>query len=123
MAYLFIFILTLRSIKKMEADAAKTANLLKQYKESSEANALIVQRLSDDMLVQEIHMNLAEKKAARLQEENEALVNRWMQKAADEAERMNDANAFLQRYVYKSNYSQPHPKILLTLFIKNIYIV
>lgn len=90
----------------MEADAAKTENLLKQYKESSEANALKVQQLSDDMLVQEIHMNLAEKKAAKLQEENEALVNRWMQKAADEAERMNDANAFLQRYVYKSNYSQ-----------------
>mgnify|MGYP000866496082 CR=1 FL=1 len=108
--------LTLRSIKQLEAEVIKAAELLKQYKESSEANALKAQRLKDDMLVQEIHMNLAEKKAAKLQEENEALVNRWMQKAADEAERMNDANAFLHRYVYQSIFvHKTHPKSLLTL--------
>jgi hypothetical protein len=110
------FYLTSCSIKQLEAEVVKAAELLKQYKESSEVNALKAQRLKDDMLVQEIHMNLAEKKAAKLQEENEALVNRWMQKAADEAERMNDANAFLQRYVYQSNFvHKTHPKSLLTL--------
>ncbi|CDO53294.1 similar to Saccharomyces cerevisiae YMR159C ATG16 Conserved protein that interacts with Atg12p-Atg5p conjugates to form Atg12p-Atg5p-Atg16p multimers [Geotrichum candidum] len=94
-------------IKQLEAEVIKAAELLKQYKESSEANALKAQRLKDDMLVQEIHMNLAEKKAAKLQEENEALVNRWMQKAADEAERMNDANAFLHS-LEKAKQNQSH---------------
>lgn len=78
----------------------KAAELLKQYKQDADNSAQQVQRLKDDMLVLEIHMNVAEKKTQKLQVENSSLVDRWMQKAADEAEKMNDANAFLQRYGY-----------------------
>ena len=78
----------------------KAAELLKQYKQDADNSVKQVQRLKDDMLVLEIHMNVAEKKAQKLQMENSSLVDRWMQKAADEAEKMNDANAFLQRYGY-----------------------
>lgn len=80
----------------------KAAELLKQFKGDVDSKTQQVQRLEDEMLVQEIHMNVAEKKAKKLQAENTSLVARWMQRAADEAEKMNDANAFLKRYVHAS---------------------
>lgn len=85
-------------VKQLESEVAKAAELLKQYKQEAESKTREVQRLKDEMLVQEIHMNMAEKKAEKLEVENASLVDRWMQRAADEAEKMNDANAFLKRY-------------------------
>lgn len=85
-------------VKQLESEVAKAAELLKQYKQEAESKTREVQHLKDEMLVQEIHMNMAEKKAQKLEAENASLVDRWMQRAADEAEKMNDANAFLKRY-------------------------
>ena len=40
---------------------------------------------------------MLEEKAAKLEEENKALLERWMAKIKAEAETMNDANEFLER--------------------------
>lgn len=85
-------------VQKLEAEIVKAAELLAQYKDDVDRKAQQILKLQDDMLIQEIHMNVAEKKAEKLQIENASLVARWMQRAADEAEKMNDANAFLKRY-------------------------
>lgn len=87
-------------IQELESELSAVKADLSTYTDLANRYKLEVQQTRDDMLVQEIHMNMAEKKAQKLQEENETLVKRWMQRAAAEAEKMNDANEFLQRYVF-----------------------
>lgn len=69
------------------------------YKDESKKKSNELQSLQDEFLVLQISLNVAESKSKKLEEENASLVNRWMKKIADEAEKMNDANAFLKRYV------------------------
>lgn len=47
-------------------------------------------------MVLEISVNAYENRALQLEQENASLVDRWMQKMAQEAETMNDANEFLK---------------------------
>lgn len=64
-----------------------------EHKEQSKA----LQLLQDDMLANQIQLNVLEQKTEALQQENETLVQRWVAKAAADADKMNDANAFLER--------------------------
>jgi len=44
-----------------------------------------------------LSLTVLEEKAEKLQEENRALLERWLAKIKAEAETMNDANEFLER--------------------------
>lgn len=44
-----------------------------------------------------ISLTVLEERAAKLEEENKALLERWLAKIKAEAETMNDANEFLER--------------------------
>lgn len=43
----------------------------------------------DEMVAQGLQMNLAEERAKKLKEENSELVERWMKRMGEEAERVN----------------------------------
>ena len=53
--------------------------------------------MQDELLMTGLSLAVLEEKAAKLEEENKALLERWMAKIKAEAETMNDANEFLER--------------------------
>jgi len=49
------------------------------------------------MLTNGISLTILEQRAEKLEAENKALLERWMTRISAEAEKMNDANEFLER--------------------------
>lgn len=49
----------------------------------------MVEQAHDEMVAQGLQLNLAEERSAKLEKENKELVERWMKKMGDEAERVN----------------------------------
>lgn len=52
--------------------------------------------VNDEVLALQMENNLLNDKVKRLETENEHLVVRWMNKVKEDAEKLNDANAFLE---------------------------
>lgn len=49
----------------------------------------MVEQAQDEMVAQGLQMNLAEQRSERLERENRELVERWMKRMGEEAERVN----------------------------------
>ena len=49
----------------------------------------MVEQAHDEMVAQGLQMNLAEERSERLVRENKELVDRWMKRMGEEAERVN----------------------------------
>ncbi|CAN6616143.1 hypothetical protein TRVA0_006S02432 [Trichomonascus vanleenenianus] len=79
---------------KQFAEAAQTK--YEKYKHEAQQTNRQVQHLEDDILALQIQLNVSEDKIKKLQEENEQIVNRWMERVAGEAEKLNEANAFIE---------------------------
>lgn len=50
----------------------------------------LVEQVQDEMISLNLQLNMAEDKAAKLRNENKDLIDRWMKKMGEEADRMND---------------------------------
>jgi len=55
-----------------------------------------IQILQDELLTTGISLSVLEERAAKVEEENKSLLERWMVRIKAEAEKMNDANEFLE---------------------------
>lgn len=55
------------------------------------------QVLQDELLTVGISLNVLEAKAAKLEEENRSLLQRWLAKVKADADSMNEANEFLEK--------------------------
>lgn len=86
-------------ISALEKELAHCQRMLEDYRNETIKKSGELQLVQDDMLVLQLSLNVAESKARKLEDENANLVDRWMRKVAEEADKMNDANAFLKRYV------------------------
>lgn len=84
---------------ELEKESTTIKSDLSKYLKESQSKERDIQNLKDDMLALQIQLNMAEEKLQKTEAENIALVDRWLAKAARDAEKMNDANAFLERYV------------------------
>lgn len=49
----------------------------------------MVEQAQDEMVAQGLQMNLAEQRSEKLERENRELVERWMKRMGEEAERVN----------------------------------
>ena len=56
-----------------------------------------IQVLQDELLTTGISLNVLEDKAAKLEQENKALLERWLAKVKADADGMNEANEFLEQ--------------------------
>ncbi|ODV59597.1 Atg16p [Ascoidea rubescens DSM 1968] len=54
--------------------------------------------INDELLSLQIQNNLLQDKISNLESENQTLVNRWIDKVKSDADKINDANDFLQNY-------------------------
>jgi hypothetical protein len=53
--------------------------------------------LQDELSTTQLELSQKESQLTDLQFENKALVGRWLRKCSEEAEKMNEVNAFLER--------------------------
>lgn len=83
-------------IKQLETQLAQVQTSLSDYRSESSKKSNELQNLQDEFLVLQLSLHVAESKTKKLEDENANLVDRWMKKAADEANQMNEANEFLQ---------------------------
>ena len=54
-----------------------------------ELTTISIQDFQDEIAALNLQVNMAEQKAARLERENKELVDRWMKRMGEEAERVN----------------------------------
>lgn len=52
----------------------------------------MLEQVQDDVLALEVQLNVAEQQKARIAAENKQLIERWMRRAREEADNMNEAN-------------------------------
>lgn len=64
----------------------------KDYLDETIAKSLTVQQLHDEILALNIELNAAEQRIVKTEKENERLVDRWMNRVANEADKLNEAN-------------------------------
>ncbi|KAK9489488.1 autophagy protein 16-domain-containing protein [Lipomyces doorenjongii] len=83
--------------EKLQLDKKKLESRLKTRDEEYRERNKSIQILQDEILTYQIQLNVAEDKVNKLEKENRELVNRWMERVSREAEKLNDANAFLER--------------------------
>ncbi|ANB11945.1 hypothetical protein AWJ20_172 [Sugiyamaella lignohabitans] len=89
--------------RRLTEEQAKAQN----YRDEVDLKTTSMQHLQDEMLALQIQLNVIEDNMKQVQKENEALVERWMAKVAGEAEKLNDANAFIERYSFTGWRSVP----------------
>ncbi|KAK9332438.1 autophagy protein 16-domain-containing protein [Lipomyces starkeyi] len=82
--------------EKLQLDKKKLESRLKTRDEEYRERNKSIQILQDEILTYQIQLNVAEDKVNKLEKENRELVNRWMERVSREAEKLNDANAFLE---------------------------
>lgn len=92
-----------KELTELRGQVAHLTSELELYKRSSRSHEETAQltketvkQLHDDILAYQIELNMANQKVQELKQENETLVQRWLDKAAQEADQLNDANAFLK---------------------------
>ncbi|KAK9368271.1 autophagy-related protein 16 [Lipomyces kononenkoae] len=94
---------TLAEFEQLQLDKKKLEARLKTREEEYRERNKSIQILQDEILTYQIQLNVAEDKVNKLEKENRELVNRWMERVSREAEKLNDANAFLERLVTTVN--------------------
>ncbi|KAL7750793.1 hypothetical protein RI367_003750 [Sorochytrium milnesiophthora] len=77
---------------KFQAAVLKNRELVQALKDKD----AVIQLLRDEAQTRELELNTTEDKLAKLQKENRQLVERWVKKMEEEAEKMNEANHFIQ---------------------------
>lgn len=76
-------------VAKLETDRASLLRRLRDKDGELKEKARLVANVQDEMVGMEMQMNVAEERAKKLEGENTELVERWMRRKGDEAERMN----------------------------------
>ncbi|KAK9256200.1 autophagy-related protein 16 [Lipomyces tetrasporus] len=82
--------------EKLQLEKKRLETRLKNRDEEYRERNKSVQILQDEILTYQIQLNVAEDNVNKLEKENRELVNRWMERVSREAEKLNDANAFLE---------------------------
>lgn len=76
----------------------KINNLQEEIKEKNKT----IEIINDENLINQIQNNVLNDQIKQLKNENESLIKRWMDKVKEDAEKLNDANQFLETTKNKS---------------------
>ena len=76
----------LSTLQRQKADLERK---LKDREEEIRMKAKLVERAQDEQVAQALQLNMAEERAGKLERENAELVERWMKRVGEEAERVN----------------------------------
>ncbi|KNC47880.1 autophagy protein [Thecamonas trahens ATCC 50062] len=87
---------------ELEAAKARICELeaqLERMAREKETSDVTSMALGDELRLLQMELIRVEEANSKLKEENEELVSRWLQKAAEDAEKLNEANMFYQSMV------------------------
>ncbi|KAK9465646.1 autophagy protein 16-domain-containing protein [Lipomyces arxii] len=82
--------------KKLNLENKKLDTRARLREDEHRARKQVLQDLQDEILTYQMQLNIAEDRVNKLERENAELINRWMERVTREAEKLNDANAFLE---------------------------
>ncbi|KAJ5558542.1 hypothetical protein N7461_002514 [Penicillium sp. DV-2018c] len=83
-----------RRINSLESERAQLKLRLRDRDAELKGKAKLLEDFQDELATLNLQLNMAEERSARLQKENQDLVDRWMARMGQEAEAMNDASKF-----------------------------
>lgn len=78
--------------KTIGKTSLKVENLTLELNEKNKT----IEIINDELLMLQMQNNLLNQKVTELSLENDSLIQRWMNKVSQDAEKLNDANQFLQ---------------------------
>lgn len=85
-----------KKIESLDKYFTKSRKRNESLKEEFALKAQNLEIVTDEILSLQIQNNLLNEKITSLSQENDRLVQRWITKAKQEAERLNDANEFIE---------------------------
>ncbi|KAJ5120661.1 uncharacterized protein N7515_010049 [Penicillium bovifimosum] len=83
-----------RRINSLETERAQLKLRLRDRDAELKGKAKLLEDFQDELATLNLQLNMAEERSARLQKENQDLVDRWMARMGQEAEAMNQASKF-----------------------------
>jgi len=83
-----------RRIAALEGERTHLQLRLKDRDEELRGKAKLLDSVQDELASLNLQLNMSEEKSARLQKENQELIDRWMARMGREAEAMNNASKF-----------------------------
>ncbi|CUM54508.1 Autophagy protein 16 [Debaryomyces fabryi] len=87
----------LKSQDQLERQNKNLSNKIKHLNLEIIEKNKSVEILNDELLLNEIQTNVLNDRISKLSDENKKLVERWIEKVKSDAEKLNDANEFLER--------------------------
>jgi hypothetical protein len=76
-------------ITSLTKQVLETERKLQDRDEELRGKSKMVEHAQDEMVALELQFNLAEQRSEKLERENKELVERWMKRMGEEAERVN----------------------------------
>jgi hypothetical protein len=78
-----------QAIDSLNKELQATQRRLRDRTEEVKGQKKLVENVQDEMISQNLQLNMAEDKLAKVQAENKDLIKRWMEKMGEEADEMN----------------------------------
>lgn len=83
-----------RRITKLTSELGQLSVRVRDRDEESRGKAKLLDNVQDEVVTLNLQLNMAEDEVKKLREENQELVDRWMKRKGQEADRMNDDSRF-----------------------------
>jgi DNA repair exonuclease SbcCD ATPase subunit len=83
-----------KRITQLNATVAQLTTKLRDRDEELRGKAKLIENVQDENVTLNLQLNMAEERSAKLKKENQELVDRWMARMGQEADRMNEEGKF-----------------------------
>lgn len=83
-----------KRITQLTSELGQLSVRVRDRDEESRGKAKLLDNVQDEVVTLNLQLNMAEDKVKRLREENQELVDRWMKRKGEEADRMNNDSRF-----------------------------
>lgn len=83
-----------KRMTQLTSELGQLSVRMRDRDEESRGKAKLLDNVQDEVVTLNLQLNMAEDKVKRLREENKELVDRWMKRKGEEADRMNNDSRF-----------------------------
>lgn len=83
-----------KRITQLTAEVTQLSVRVRDRDDESKGKAKLLDNVQDEVVTLNLQLNMAEDEVAKLRKENQELVDRWMRRKGQEADRMNEDSRF-----------------------------
>ena len=84
-----------KRMTQLSANLSQLTIKLKDRDEELKGKTKLIESVQDEMVTLSLQLNMAEEQSDKLRKENKELVDRWMERVAKEADKMNEDSSFV----------------------------